>query len=81
MAANSAGFAISIWLSLLMLAAHRFLEVLSRELPIDELVDDGVDMVRAFILIIEVVGMLPHINCQQRRLDLAQADRLRFRSS
>lgn len=40
--------------------------VIRRKPPIDQLVEHSVDIIHATILVIKVVGMLPHIDGQQR---------------
>src|ERR1700722_5137686 len=42
------------------------LEVGRRELPIRQLVDQRIDMVRALVLVIKVVRMFPNVDRQQR---------------
>jgi hypothetical protein len=39
--------------------------VLQRKFPIDQLVEDGINVVGTSILIIEVISVLPHVNDQQ----------------
>ncbi len=41
-------------------------EICGRKLPVNELVDYLFDVVRALVLEIEVVGVLPHVNHKQR---------------
>src|SRR5688500_15757712 len=40
--------------------------IVSRKAPVDQLVEYSVNIIRAAILIIEVVRMFPYINCQER---------------
>src|SRR5665213_4316748 len=47
-------------------------EIFRREIPVDELVDHGVDVIGAAVLVIEVVGMFPYVDRQQCRLPLAE---------
>src|SRR5687767_3501756 len=43
-------------------------EVLCGEVPIDQVLEPGRDIVGALVLVIEIVGMLPDVDGQQRRL-------------
>src|SRR5690606_11906752 len=44
----------------------RRFEVLLRELPVHEMVEKDIQIVRPSVLIIEIVGVLPHIGGEQR---------------
>src|ERR1700730_12460925 len=47
-------------------------QVLGDEVPVDQVVQEGLDEVRPAVLIVEVVSVLPHIAGQQRRLAFGQ---------
>src|SRR5690606_25307475 len=46
----------------------RRLEVLARELPVQALPDDGFQEVRTPVLVVEVIGVLPHVDRQEALL-------------
>jgi hypothetical protein len=41
-------------------------EVLGREIPVEALLDHGLEIGRPLVLVVEVVGVLPHVDRQQR---------------
>src|SRR5690606_3328395 len=43
-------------------------QVLVGEIPIDEMLKEGSDVVRATILVVEIIGMLPHVDREERYL-------------
>jgi len=49
------------WLGL-MAGAHGLREILGRKSPVGEFVDHSVDMIRTLVLVVEIVGMFPHID-------------------
>src|SRR5262245_49653173 len=50
------------------LALAGLLQVAGRELPVDEILQEGRHVVGAAVLIVEVIGVLPHIEGEERRL-------------
>ncbi len=40
------------------------LEIARRETPIDQFVENSVEVIRASVLVIQVVGMFPHVDGQ-----------------
>ena len=51
----------------MLLPQRRWLaEVLLGERPVGELVQPGLDVVRPAVLVVEVVGVLPHVGDQQQ---------------
>src|SRR5688500_2921537 len=51
---------------------HTLSVIVSREAPVDQLVEYSANVIRAAVLIIKVVCMLPHINRQQRLYPFGQ---------
>src|SRR5688500_8589090 len=47
-------------------------ETLRDELPIDEIVDEGLQVVRPTVLVVEIVGVLPHVDAEQGLLAMDQ---------
>ena len=41
-------------------------QIFRREIPVHQMVDEGIDEVRAPVLIVEVIGVLPHVVGQKR---------------
>ena len=46
---------------LLLLALLADLHVIQREAPVDEFVEKCVDVARALVLVIEIIGVLPYV--------------------
>ncbi len=60
-------------------------QILHREFPVDELVDQGIHVIEPSILVVEIVCMLPYVDGQQRsrrllerRMGIARLDDLEF---
>src|SRR5487761_772498 len=47
-------------------------KIFGGKIPVEQLVDYSIDVVGAPVLVIEVIGVLPHVDRQQRRLALGE---------
>src|SRR5438034_2033470 len=54
-----------------LIMQNLFCEALSHKVPVDH-IEPGGDIIGSLVLVLEVIGMLPNIDAQQRLLALAQ---------
>ena len=50
-----------------------FRQVLGDEVPVDQMVEEGLHEVGPAVLVVEIIGVLPNVAGQQRRLALRPA--------